>query len=148
MISPMMREVLERRFCQGSPADDSGPRFGGTGPDLVLIDGGGRGPAERGARVCWKNMGIEDVCLVGPSAKGPASWPAGGREVLHLMDGARTDAGRSTTRCCSTSSGCGTRCIGFAIGAASGKKRSKAITVSSLDEVPGIGAHRGKEKRC
>jgi len=132
----MMREVFERRFARAR--DEDPDRDGGEWPDLVLIDGG-RGQLNA-AKAVLEDMGIEDVCMVG-IAKGPHHGREG-REVFHLLDGReitlpvnhpvlfylqrlRDEAHR------------------FAIGAHR-QKRSKAITVSSLDEVPGIGPARKK----
>ena len=132
----MMREMFERRF--GRAAREDPDRDGGEWPGLVLIDGG-KGQLSA-ARAMLEDMGIEDVCMIG-IAKGPHHG-RDGREVFHLMDGRevsfpinhpllfymqrlRDEAHR------------------FAIGAHRAK-RSKAITVSSLDEVPGIGPARKK----
>ncbi|HEX7821537.1 MAG TPA: excinuclease ABC subunit UvrC [Sphingobium sp.] len=135
----MMREVFERRFARLQKEEqqsDVPDREGGEWPDLVLVDGG-RGQLNA-ARAVLENLGIEDVCMIG-IAKGPHHGREG-REVFHLMDGReiilpvnhpvlfylqrlRDEAHR------------------FAIGAHR-QKRSKAITVSSLDEVPGIGPAR------
>ncbi|MET0249610.1 MAG: excinuclease ABC subunit UvrC [Sphingobium sp.] len=130
----MMREMFERRF--GRAAREDPDRDSGEWPDLVLVDGG-KGQLSA-ARAILEDMGIEDVCMIG-IAKGPHHGREG-REVFHLMDGReitlpvnhpvlfymqrlRDEAHR------------------FAIGAHR-QKRSKAITVSSLDEVPGIGPSR------
>lgn len=132
----MMREMFERRF--GRVAREDPDRDGGEWPDLVLIDGG-KGQLSA-ARAILEDMGIEDVCMIG-IAKGPHHGREG-REVFHMPDGReisfplnhpvlfylqrlRDEAHR------------------FAIGAHR-QKRSKAITVSSLDEVPGIGPSRKK----
>jgi len=130
----MMREVFERRFARAQ--EDDPERDSGEWPDLVLIDGG-RGQLNAARRVL-EEMGVEDVPMIG-IAKGPHHG-RDGREVFHLLDGReislpvnhpvlfylqrlRDEAHR------------------FAIGAHR-QKRSKAITVSSLDEVPGIGPAR------
>ncbi|MBT2185833.1 excinuclease ABC subunit UvrC [Sphingobium nicotianae] len=132
----MMREVFERRFARAQ--DEDPDRDTGEWPDLVLIDGG-RGQLNA-ARKVLEDLGIEDVTMIG-IAKGPHHGREG-REVFHLMDGReitlpvnhpvlfymqrlRDEAHR------------------FAIGAHR-QKRAKAITVSSLDEVPGIGPARKK----
>ncbi|MET0372166.1 MAG: excinuclease ABC subunit UvrC [Sphingobium sp.] len=132
----MMKEMFERRF--GRAAREDPDRDGGEWPDLVLIDGG-KGQLSA-ARTMLEDMGIEDVCMIG-IAKGPHHGREG-REVFHLLDGReitlplnhpvlfymqrlRDEVHR------------------FAIGAHRAK-RSKAITVSSLDEVPGIGPSRKK----
>jgi excinuclease ABC subunit C len=132
----MMREVFQRRFARAQAEDPD--RDSGEWPDLVLIDGG-RGQLNA-AREVLEDLGIEDVCLVGV-AKGP-NHGREGREVFHLMDGReftlpvnapvlfylqrlRDEVHR------------------FAIGAHR-QKRSKAMVVSPLDEVPGIGPARKK----
>jgi excinuclease ABC subunit C len=132
----MMREVFDRRFARAKSEDPD--RDGGDWPDLVLIDGG-RGQLNAAMRTL-EEIGVEDVALVGV-AKGPHHGREG-REVFHLPDGReitlppnapllfyvqrlRDEAHR------------------FAIGAHR-QKRAKAIGVSSLDEVPGIGPARKK----
>ncbi|MBO9581248.1 MAG: excinuclease ABC subunit UvrC [Sphingobium sp.] len=132
----MMREVFERRF--GRAKDEDPNRDSGEWPDLVLVDGG-RGQLNA-ARQILEELGIEDVPMVGV-AKGPHHGREG-REVFHLLDGReltlpvnhpvlfylqrlRDEAHR------------------FAIGAHR-QKRARTITVSSLDEVPGIGPARKK----
>jgi excinuclease ABC subunit C len=131
----MMREVMERRF--GRALEEDPDRDKGEWPDLVLIDGGkGQMSAVKGV---LDDMGVEDVPLIGVS-KGPDRHA--GRETFHFPDGReftlpvnapvmfylqrlRDEAHR------------------FAIGAHR-NKRSKAITASPLDEVPGIGPARKK----
>jgi len=132
----MMREVFERRF--GRAKNEDPDRESGDWPDLVLIDGG-RGQLNAAMKTL-EGIGVEDVALVGV-AKGPHHGREG-REVFHLADGReltlptnspilfylqrlRDEAHR------------------FAIGAHR-QKRAKAIGVSSLDEVPGIGPARKK----
>ncbi|MDX3910994.1 MAG: excinuclease ABC subunit UvrC [Sphingobium sp.] len=132
----MMREVFERRFGRAQREDPD--RETGEWPDLVLVDGG-KGQLSA-TKYALEEIGVEDVTLIG-IAKGPHHGREG-REVFHLMDGReitfpvndpvlfylqrlRDEAHR------------------FAIGAHR-DKRSKAITVSSLDEVPGIGPARKK----
>jgi excinuclease ABC subunit C len=132
----MMREVFTRRFFRAQEEDPD--REKGEWPDLVLIDGG-KGQLSAACAIL-QEMGVDDVPLVGV-AKGPFHG-RDGREVFHLPDGReislpvndpvlfyiqrlRDEAHR------------------FAIGAHR-QKRSKAITTSSLDEVPGIGPARKK----
>jgi len=132
----MMREVFARRFFRAQEEDPD--REKGEWPDLVLIDGG-KGQLSA-ARLMLEEMGVEDVPLVGV-AKGPHHG-RDGREVFYLPDGRdmtlpvndpllfyiqrlRDEAHR------------------FAIGAHR-QKRAKAITTSSLDDVPGIGPSRKK----
>jgi len=130
----MMREVMNRRFSRAMEEDPD--RDGGLWPDLVLIDGG-KGQMSS-VRDTLEELGIEDVPLVGV-AKGPHHGREG-REVFHFPDGRektlpvnspvlfylqrlRDEAHR------------------YAIGAHRAK-RSRAISASPLDEIPGIGPSR------
>ena len=130
----MMNEVFSRRFSRA--LDEDPDKDSGTWPDLVLIDGGkGQMSAVKDA---LSELGVEDVPLVAV-AKGPGHGREG-REVFHLSDGRektlpvnspvlfylqrlRDEAHR------------------FAIGAHRAK-RSRAISASPLDEVPGVGPAR------
>ena len=129
----MMRAMLTRRFTRLQNEDPDQEDW----PDLLLIDGGkGQVAAVRKA---LEELGVEDVPIVGV-AKGPDR--NAGREVFHLPDGReltlpvndpllfflqrlRDESHR------------------FVIGAHRGK-RAKAMTASTLDEVPGIGPARKK----
>ncbi len=132
----MMREVMARRFGR-LMADDADQERDENWPDLVLIDGG-KGQMSSVMQIV-RELGVEDVAFIGVS-KG--SDRHAGRETFHFPDGReftlpvnapvmfylqrlRDEAHR------------------FAIGAHRAK-RSKAITVSPLDEVPGIGPSRKK----
>lgn len=132
----MMREVFQRRF--GRAQEDDPDRDSGQWPDLVLIDGG-KGQMST-VKAALEEIGVEDVPLIA-IAKGP-NHGREGREVFHFPDGReitlpvnapvlfylqrlRDEVHR------------------FAIGAHR-TKRSKAITASPLDEVPGIGPSRKK----
>ncbi len=132
----MMREVMARRFGR-LMADDAEQERDENWPDLVLIDGG-KGQMSSVMQIV-RELGVEDVAFIGVS-KGPDR--NAGRETFHFPDGReftlpvnapvmfylqrlRDEAHR------------------FAIGAHRAK-RSKAITVSPLDEVPGIGPSRKK----
>ncbi|WP_353208590.1 excinuclease ABC subunit UvrC [Sphingorhabdus sp.] len=132
----MMREVMARRFGR-LMADDADQERDENWPDLVLIDGG-KGQMSSVMQIV-RELGVEDVAFIGIS-KGPDR--NAGRETFHFPDGReftlpvnapvmfylqrlRDEAHR------------------FAIGAHRAK-RSKAITVSPLDEVPGIGPSRKK----
>ncbi|WP_373475477.1 excinuclease ABC subunit UvrC [Sphingorhabdus sp.] len=132
----MMREVFQRRF--GRAQEDDPNRDGGQWPDLVLIDGG-KGQMSS-VKAALEEIGVDDVPLIA-IAKGPDHGREG-REVFHFPDGReitlpvnapvlfylqrlRDEVHR------------------FAIGAHR-TKRSKAITASPLDEVPGIGPSRKK----
>jgi excinuclease ABC subunit C len=130
----MMRAMLTRRFTRlQAEAPDGGEDW----PDLLLIDGG-KGQVSAVA-AALAELEVEGVPFVGV-AKGPDR--NAGREVFHFPDGTertlppndplmfflqrlRDEAHR------------------FAIGAHRAK-RSKALTVSTLDEVPGIGPARKK----
>jgi excinuclease ABC subunit C len=127
----MMREMLTRRFSK--LAKD--PVNGWVAPDLVLIDGG---PGQLStAHIVLDELGLTDI-KVAAIAKGP-DRNAGreriylrGREtmileprdpVLYCLQKLRDEAHR------------------FAIGAHRAR-RKKAIGISPLDEVPGIGPAR------
>ncbi|MEZ5737387.1 MAG: excinuclease ABC subunit UvrC [Novosphingobium sp.] len=129
----MMREVMNRRFSRAQAEDPD--RDGGLWPDLVLIDGG-KGQMSS-VKDALEELGIEDVALIAVS-KGPDR--NAGREVFHFPDGRektlplnspvlfylqrlRDEAHR------------------YAIGAHR-QKRSRAISASPLDEIPGIGPAR------
>ena len=131
----MMREVMERRFAREMSEDPD--REKSNWPDLLLIDGG-KGQVSAVKEVL-DAMGIDDVPYIGIS-KGPDRHA--GRETFHFPDGReftlpvnapvmfylqrlRDEVHR------------------FAIGAHR-DKRSKAITTSPLDEVPGVGPARKK----
>jgi excinuclease ABC subunit C len=137
----MMREVMARRFGRlvnpPPTGEDFEPERDENWPDLVLIDGG-KGQMSSVMQIV-RELGVEDVAFIGVS-KGPDRHA--GREMFHFPDGReftlpvnapvmfylqrlRDEAHR------------------FAIGAHRAK-RSKAITVSVLDDVPGIGPSRKK----
>ena len=129
----MMRQVLTRRFSRAIKEDPERDR--GSWPDLVLIDGG---PGQlSAARAVLDDLGVDDVELAA-IAKGPDR--EAGRErfyrpgaepvslepntpVLYFLQRLRDEAHR------------------FAIDAHRAR-RSKAISKSPLDDVPGIGARR------
>ena len=132
----MMREVFQRRFARAQ--EDDPDRDSGQWPDLVLIDGG-KGQMSS-VKAALEEIGVDDVPLIA-IAKGPHHG-RDGREVFHFPDGReltlpvnapvlfylqrlRDEVHR------------------YAIGAHRAK-RSKAITVSPLDEVPGVGPSRKK----
>lgn len=131
----MMREVLQRRF--GRALEEDPDRTGETWPDLVLIDGGAGQLSA--AKAVMADLGLEDIPMVG-IAKGPDR--DAGREwfhmehrepfqlpprdpVLYFLQRLRDEAHR------------------FAI-TTHRAARSRKISVSELDEVPGIGAARKK----
>jgi excinuclease ABC subunit C len=129
----MMDEVLTRRFSRLVEEDPE--RSSGLWPDLVLIDGG-IGQLGK-VKIVMDNLGITDVTLVG-IAKGPDR--NAGRErffmndrepfglpeddpALYYLQRLRDEAHR------------------YAIGTHRAK-RTKAIGVSGLEEIQGIGATR------
>jgi excinuclease ABC subunit C len=129
----MMREVLQRRFSRALAEHPD--RDDADWPDLVLIDGGA-GQLSAAAGI-MADLGLSDIPLVG-IAKGPdrdagREWfHMAGRPafqlpprdpVLYFLQRLRDEAHR------------------FAI-TTHRNSRSKKITVSELDEVPGIGAAR------
>ncbi len=131
----MMREVFGRRFQRAQ--DEDPDRDKGDWPDLVLIDGGkGQMSAVKGV---LDDMGIEDVALIGVS-KGPDRHA--GRETFHFPDGREFDLPVNAPVLFYLQR-LRDEAHRFAIGAHR-NKRSKAITVSPLDEVPGIGPSRKK----
>jgi len=126
----MMREVFERRFGRALREDPE--RTGDTWPDLVLIDGGAGQLSS--AREVMAELGLEDIPMIAV-AKGPDR--DAGREwfhrdgadpiqlpprdpVLYYLQRLRDEAHR------------------FAI-TTHRAGRSKALTTSELDEVPGVG---------
>jgi len=127
----MMREVLERRFGRALKEDPG--RDGETWPDLVLIDGG-QGQLNV-AREVMAELGLEEIPLVGVAKgvdrdAGREWFHIAGREafqlpprdpVLYYLQRLRDEAHR------------------FAI-ATHRAGRSKALTKSELDDVPGVGA--------
>ena len=129
----MMREVLTRRFKRALKEDPD--RSEGVWPDLVILDGG-KGQLSIAAQVLT-DLGIDGVTLLA-IAKGPDR--NAGRErlymeghpgftldqrdpVLYFLQRLRDEAHR------------------FAIGTHRAR-RTKGLTQSPLDEIPGIGSVR------
>ena len=130
----MMREVMSRRFARVQEEDPD--RDKGMWPDLVLIDGGkGQMSAVRDA---LEELGIEDVPLIA-IAKGP-NHGREGREVFHFPDG-REKMLPVNSPLLFHLQRLRDEVHRFAIGAHR-DKRSRAITASPLDEIPGIGPAR------
>ncbi|MCT2400948.1 excinuclease ABC subunit UvrC [Novosphingobium mangrovi (ex Huang et al. 2023)] len=130
----MMREVMTRRF--GRAQEEDPERESGTWPDLVLIDGGkGQMSAVKDA---LEELGIEDVNLIA-IAKGPHHGREG-REVFHFPDG-REKMLPVNSPVLFHLQRLRDEVHRFAIGAHRAK-RSRAITASPLDEIPGIGPAR------
>ncbi len=131
----MMREVMRRRL--GRALAENPERDDANWPDLVLIDGGAGQLSA--ATAIMEELGLSDIPLVG-IAKGPdrdagREWFfIAGREpfqlpprdpVLYFLQRLRDEAHR------------------FAI-TTHRNARSKKITTSELDDVPGVGASRKK----
>ncbi|TLU73915.1 excinuclease ABC subunit UvrC [Lichenicoccus roseus] len=136
----MMREVLERRFGRALKEQEEARLEGGSGartdwPDLLLIDGGaGQYSAVRSV---LDDLGVTDVKLVaiakGPDRDAGREWFHTGDAppfqlpprdaVLYYLQRLRDEAHR------------------FAI-TTHRAGRSKAISKSELDDIPGIGSAR------
>ncbi|KUO55591.1 MAG: excinuclease ABC subunit C [Sphingomonadales bacterium BRH_c42] len=130
----MMREVMRRRF--GRAMEEDPEREGGTWPDLVLIDGG-KGQMSA-VRDTLEEMGIEDVPLIA-IAKGPHHGREG-REVFHFPDG-REKTLPTNSPLLFHLQNLRDEVHRYVIGAHRAK-RSRAISASPLDEIPGIGPAR------
>ncbi|GGC22454.1 UvrABC system protein C [Novosphingobium marinum] len=130
----MMREVMERRFSRALEEDPD--RDGGLWPDLVLIDGG-KGQMSS-VRDTLEELGIEDVPLIAV-AKGPHHGREG-REVFHFPDG-REKTLPTNSPVLFYLQRLRDEAHRYVIGAHRAK-RSRAITASPLDEIPGIGPAR------
>jgi excinuclease ABC subunit C len=108
------------------------PRKFAYAPNLLVVDGGA--PQVAAAQAVLEDLGIDDVALVGlakrleevwlPSQAYPAILPRTS-EALYLLQRVRDEAHR------------------FAI-TYHRQKRSKAMTVSALDGIPGLGEARRK----
>jgi excinuclease ABC subunit C len=133
----MMREVFTRRFGRLLANAEDPERQTEDWPDLVLIDGG-KGQVSA-VKAVFDELGITDVPYVGV-AKGPDR--NAGREVFHFPDGreASLPANHPVLFYLQRLRNEAHR---FAIGAHR-KKRTAAISTSSLDTVPGIGPARKK----
>ncbi len=130
----MMREVMQRRFSRVQVEDPD--RDAGMWPDLVLIDGG-KGHMSA-VRDTLEELGIEDVPLIA-IAKGPDHGREG-REVFHFPDG-REKTLPTNSPVLFQLQMWRDEVHRYAIGAHRAK-RSRAITASPLDEIPGIGPAR------
>ncbi len=131
----MMREVMERRFSRAMKDDPDREREG-VWPDLVLLDGG-KGQMSSVQEVLGE-LGIEDLAVIA-IAKGPHHGREG-REVFHFPDG-REKMLPTNSPVLFHLQNLRDEVHRFAIGAHRAK-RSKAITASPLDEIPGIGPAR------
>ena len=143
----MLREVFERRFGRAlrERAEADAGAAGGTTPswpDLVLIDGGAGQLSA--ARAVLEDLGVTDVPLVA-IAKGPDR--DAGREWFHVFNPAGAEPKREPFQLPSRDAvlyylqRLRDEAHRFAI-TAHRTGRSKALTKSELDEVPGVGAAR------
>ncbi|MCT2559659.1 excinuclease ABC subunit UvrC [Tsuneonella sp. YG55] len=134
----MMREVFTRRFARALEQDPDREQGGESGvwPDLVLIDGG-KGQMSS-VKDALEELGIEDVPLIA-IAKGPHHGREG-REVFHFPDGREKTLPVNSPLLFYLQT-LRDEVHRFAIGAHRAK-RSRAITASPLDEIPGIGPSR------
>ena len=138
----MMREVMARRFRK--LAETEREEEGGQGkghetiwPDLLLIDGG-KGQVSSVMGVL-EDLGIAEQIPVVGIAKGPHHGREG-REVFHFPDG-REKTLPVNSQLLFYLQTLRDEVHRFAIGAHRAK-RSRAITASPLDEIPGIGPSR------
>ncbi len=131
----MMREVMQRRFSRAMEEDPDREKQG-VWPDLVLIDGG-KGQMSA-VRDTLEELGIEDVPLIA-IAKGPHHGREG-REVFHFPDG-REKMLPTNSPVLFYLQRLRDEVHRYVIGAHRAK-RSRAITASPLDEIPGIGPAR------
>ncbi|MEE4155122.1 MAG: excinuclease ABC subunit UvrC [Erythrobacter sp.] len=139
----MMREVMRRRFrafAEGAePAESSSAKKGHESilPDLMLIDGG-KGQLSSVMSVLEEYGLADDVPVVG-IAKGPHHGREG-REVFHFPDG-REKTLPTNSPVLFYAQRLRDEVHRYVIGAHRAK-RSRAISASPLDEIPGIGPAR------
>jgi len=132
-----MTDVLTRRFrryleeAQLPPEEREASRFAYP-PQLVVVDGGP--PQVAAARRAMDDVGVPEIPVVGLAKRLEEVWLPGedfpailprGSESLYLLQRVRDEAHR------------------FAI-KNHRAKRGKAMTASTLDEIPGVGATRSK----
>jgi len=130
-----MGEVLRRRFSrfleesQLPPEDREKARFAYP-PQLVVVDGGL--PQVNAAQAVLDDLGIRDVALCGLAKRLEEVWTPGeqfpsilprGSEALYLLQRVRDEAHRFAIR-------------------HHRNKRSKAMKVSAMDSIPGVGPTR------
>ncbi|MEM1197223.1 MAG: excinuclease ABC subunit UvrC [Pseudomonadota bacterium] len=143
----MMREVMQRRFrafAEGADPEEVAASHKGRKkghesvlPDLLLIDGGkGQVSSVMGA---LEEYGLAEELAVIGIAKGPHHGREG-REVFHFPDG-REKTLETNSPLLFYAQRLRDEVHRYAIGAHRAK-RSKAITASPLDEIPGIGPAR------
>ncbi|MEM6826711.1 MAG: excinuclease ABC subunit UvrC [Pseudomonadota bacterium] len=139
----MMREVMQRRFRKFAEGAEPAPGADGKKghesilPDLLLIDGG-KGQVSSVVSVL-EEYGLADEFAVIGIAKGPHHGREG-REVFHFSDG-REKTLPTNSPVLFYAQRLRDEVHRYVIGAHRAK-RSKAITASPLDEIPGIGPAR------
>jgi excinuclease ABC subunit C len=138
----MMREVMQRRFrafAEGAGPDPGSDKKGHESllPDLLLVDGG-KGQLSSVMGVL-EEYGLADEFTVVGIAKGPHHGREG-REVFHFPDG-REKTLPTNSPVLFYAQRLRDEVHRYVIGAHRAK-RSKAITASPLDEIPGIGPAR------
>jgi len=139
----MMREVIQRRFrkfAESAEPDESTSGKKGHEtvlPDLLLVDGG-KGQLSSVMSVL-EEYGLADEFAVIGIAKGPHHGREG-REVFHFPDG-REKTLPTNSPVLFYAQRLRDEVHRYVIGAHRAK-RSKAITASPLDEIPGIGPAR------
>ncbi|MEM9310699.1 MAG: excinuclease ABC subunit UvrC [Pseudomonadota bacterium] len=138
----MMREVMERRFRKFAEGAEPDAKPGKKGhetvlPDLLLVDGG-KGQVSSVMSVL-EEYGLADEFTVIGIAKGPHHGREG-REVFHFPDG-REKTLPTNSPVLFYAQRLRDEVHRYVIGAHRAK-RSKAITASPLDEIPGIGPAR------
>ncbi|WP_296718231.1 excinuclease ABC subunit UvrC [Erythrobacter sp.] len=137
----MMREVMARRFrsfAEGEENPEAKPGGHDTIlPDLILIDGG-KGQLSSVMRVLTEIGIADDIAVIG-IAKGPHHGREG-REVFHFPDGREKQLPVNSPLLFHLQN-LRDEVHRYVIGAHRAK-RSKAITASPLDEIPGIGPAR------
>ncbi|MEO1731544.1 MAG: excinuclease ABC subunit UvrC [Pseudomonadota bacterium] len=139
----MMREVMTRRFrkfAEGADPEEVAKRAKGHEtllPDLLLIDGG-KGQVSSVMSVL-EEYGFADEFTVVGIAKGPHHGREG-REVFHFPDG-REKTLPTNSPVLFYAQRLRDEVHRYVIGAHRAK-RSKAISASPLDEIPGIGPAR------
>ena len=129
-----MREVLTRRFSryleERHESEDGRPKKFAYPPNLLVVDGGL--PQVNAASAVLRELGIVDIACVGLAKRLEEVWLPGedfpailprGSEGLYLLQRVRDEAHR------------------FAI-TFHRERRSKAMTVSGLDGIPGLGKTR------
>ena len=125
-------DIVDRGVAPGIDPTTGRPRKFAYAPNLLVVDGGA--PQVAAAKAVLDDLGIDDVALVGlakrleevwlPDQPYPAILPRTS-EGLYLLQRVRDEAHR------------------FAI-TYHRQKRSKAMTTSALDDVPGLGETRRK----